>query len=432
MHLQCLGLSHNTADVALREKLVSVENGLLDLVSAYSKSVPDISEIAVLSTCNRVEIYSVSNDISFSSLEQFIVQHTELSQDEIATRMYRQIDMQVVSHLFRVAAGLDSMVLGEPQILGQVTQGYEKARDAGTTGKILSRLFQMAIHAGKRVRTETALGKHSTSIPSIAAKLVMRWHPDLSKTEIVVVGAGEMAELALEALRKRGASNFHVVSRTLASACKLADQWEGDASTMDRLFEVLPCADILITSSSAPHSLINKEIASAAMAERPSRPLVIIDIAVPRNVEADVGELPNVHLYDIDALNSDLDDGLKARQREIPKVEAILDREYLKFKKFVDSLEVVPFIIQLRDHTEAIRRQELEKVVRKLGKISQEQEEQISILTHSIVNKILHRPTVELQDAVRKDDFDRYLEAARMLFGLDSTVDHGPVGRGDS
>jgi glutamyl-tRNA reductase len=342
--------------------------------------------------------------------------------------MYRRIDMQVVSHLFRVAAGLDSMVLGEPQILGQVTQGYEKARDAGTTGKILSRLFQNAIHAGKRVRTETALGRNSTSIPSIAAKLVMKWHPDLSEIEIVVLGAGEMAELAIEALRKRGAMNLHVVSRTLASACQLADRWNGDASTMDTLLEVLPRADVLISSSSAPHSLINKEIASDAMAERPSRPLVIIDIAVPRDVEADVGDLPSIHLYDIDALNSDLDDGLNARQREIPKVEAILDQEYLKFKKFSDSLEVVPFIIQLRDHTEAIRRQELEKVVRKLGEISQEQEEQISTLTHSIVNKILHSPTVGLQDAVREDDFDRYLEAARILFGLDSSVEQGPAG----
>ena len=328
MHLQCLGLSHNTADVALREKLASVENGFLDLVRASSKDAPDISEMVVLSTCNRVEIYSVSSDSSFSSLEQLIIQHTEVSQEDIATRMYRRIDMQVVSHLFRVAAGLDSMVLGEPQILGQVTQGYERARDAGTTGKILSRLFQNAIHAGKRVRTETALGRNSTSIPSIAAKLVMKWHPDLSEIEIVVLGAGEMAELAIEALRKRGAMNLHVVSRTLASACRLAERWKGDASTMDTLLEVLPRADVLISSSSAPHSLINKEIAADAMAERPSRPLVIIDSAVPRDVEADVGEVPSIHLYDIDALNSDLDDGLKARQREIPKVEAIHDQEY--------------------------------------------------------------------------------------------------------
>lgn len=157
MHIQCLGLSHNTADVALREKLASVENGFLDLVSVSSKDVPNLGEMVVLSTCNRVEIYAVSNDSSFSSLEQLIVQHTELSQEDIANSMYRRMDMQVVSHLFRVAAGLDSMVLGESEILGQVTQGYEKARNAGTTGKILSRLFQMAIHAGKRVRTETAL-----------------------------------------------------------------------------------------------------------------------------------------------------------------------------------------------------------------------------------------------------------------------------------
>lgn len=429
MHIQCLGLSHHTADVGLREEFASMDSGFFDLVNVSGGDRPEIHEMVLLSTCNRVEIYFISDETGFSRLEQFIGQQTEISLDEIRTRMYRRIDMQVVSHLFRVAAGLDSMVLGEPQILGQVTQSYEKARDAGVVEKILSRLFQAAIHAGKRVRTETGIGKHSVSTPSIAAKLVETCHPDLSDIEILVLGAGEMAELALETLRKRGASKIHVLSRTLASACKLADRWSGDAHTMDKLLEVLPRADVLISSSSAPYTLINQEIAAEAMEHRPSRPLVIIDIAVPRDVEKDVGDLPNVHLFDIDSLNSDLDDGLKARQQEIPKVEKILDQEFLKFKKFIDSLEVVPFITQLRDHTEAIRLQELERVIRKLGGISKEQEEQISMLTHSIVNKILHRPTVELHEAVRKEDFDHYLEAARVLFGLDPSVDPDSVGR---
>lgn len=431
MRLQCLGLSHHTADVALREKLASVETSFPSLFDSSSRDFDGISELVVLSTCNRVELYSVSQSPSFSILEQLITQHNDLSAEDIAGCMYRMVDLQVASHLFRVAAGLDSMVLGEPQILGQITRAYESAHRAGNAGKILSRLFQMAIHAGKRVRTETDLGKHSTSVPAIAAKLAMQRHADFSKTKIVLLGAGEMAELAIDALRKRGARNFQVVSRSLARACKLADRWMGEASTMDGLLGSMSDADVLITSSSAPHSLINKDFAMQAMSSRPDRPLVIIDIAVPRDVEADVGTVPNIHLYDIDGLNRDMDEGIRARQYEVPRVEAILSEEYLKFKKYIDSLAVVPFIVQLRDHTEAIRRKEFEKALRRLGGLSQEQEEQINTLTRSIVNKILHKPTIKLHDASQSSETAHYLEAAKILFGLDPTKEPELEGRID-
>ncbi|MFV1859633.1 MAG: glutamyl-tRNA reductase, partial [Anaerolineales bacterium] len=416
--IKCLGLSHHTADIGLREKLAFAEDGFIDSFGNAQSDEP-IRELIVLSTCNRVEFYCVANDPSIESLEQLIRRHSELSKAEIASSMYHLVDMQAASHLFRVAAGLDSMVLGEAQILGQVTRAYEKAQRAGTTGKILSRLFLMAIHGGKRVRTETALGKNPVSISSIAVQLVMKSLPDLKRAQIVLLGAGEMAELAIEALRKRGADKFHIVSRSLASACKLAEGWQGKASSIDQLSEVIRGADVVITSSSAPHTLIDREMVDQAMRSRSHRPLTIIDIAVPRDVDPEVGDLANVHLYDIDTLNRDLDEGLRARRREVPKVEAILAQEYGEFKAFIDSLTVVPLIVELRGHAENIRQQELEKTLRRLGDLSERQEQMIAALSHSIVQKILHKPTACLRHASGSDEAERYIQAARALFGLE-------------
>lgn len=425
MQIQCIGLSHKTADVSLREKLSNLEHRLHEQASKLPGATP-LSEIIVLSTCNRVEIYAVSYEPAFETLEQLILQNSALRQDEVERSMYTLTGLQVASHLLRVSAGLDSMVLGEPQILGQVTDAYEQALSAGTVGKILSRLFQISIHAGKRVRTETQIGRHATSIPAVAARLVSRYFPDLSDIRIVLLGAGEMADLAVSALRKRGARHLHVMSRTLASACKLADRWQGEASTYDALSEVLSKASLLITSSSAPHYLVHAEMVSDAMRSRPEQPLVIIDIAVPRDVEPGVCQLPNVHLFDIDALSQDLDDGLEARRSEIPSVEVILAQEYATFKRYLDSLTVVPVIVELRDYTEAIRRDELEKTLRGLGDISEEQGERIRALTRTIVNKVLHQPTVNLHEASQNNDAHPYVEAIREIFGLNDEPGSDP------
>jgi glutamyl-tRNA reductase len=423
-----MGLSHKTAEVGLREKLSHIELRLLEHVRELSGETA-LSEIAVLSTCNRVEIYTVSEEPAHEVLEQWILQNSDLRQDEVARSIYTLTGLQVASHLLRVSAGLDSMVLGEPQILGQVTDTYEMALSAGTAGKILSRLFQISIHAGKRVRTETQIGREATSIPAVAARLVTRFFPDMRDIRITLLGAGEMADLAVGALRKRGARHLHVVSRTLASACKLAARWQGEASSFDALSEVLRETSVLITSSSAPHYLVNTEMVSNVMLSRPQQPLVIIDIAVPRDVEPGVDSLPNVHLFDIDALNQDLHKGLETRHSEIPHVEAILAEEYAAFKRYLDSLPVIPVIVELREYIEAIRRDELEKTLRGLGDISEEQGERIRAMTHTIINKVLHQPTVNLHEASQNSDAGPYVEAIRELFGLNGeTVHHPPNG----
>ncbi len=425
MQIQCMGLSHKTAEVGLREKLSHIEHRLVEQTLSLPGGTP-LSEIVVLSTCNRVEIYAISQDPAFGMLEQWILQNSDLRRDEVEHSMYSLTGLQVASHLLRVSAGLDSMVLGEPQILGQVADAYEKALSAGTAGKILSRLFQISIHAGKRVRTETQIGRQATSIPAVAARLVTRYFPDLDDAYVTLLGAGEIADLAVSALRKRGARRIHVVSRSLASACKLADRWQGEASTFEALSEVLRGTSVLITSSSAPHFLVNTDMISNVMLSRPQQPLVIIDIAVPRDVEPGVGRLPHVHLFDIDALSQDLDEGLDSRRREIPLVEAILAQEYAAFKVYLDSLTVVPVIVELREYTESIRQVELEKTLRGLGDISEEQGEHIRAMTHTIVNKVLHQPIVNLHEVSQNSDAGPYVEAIRELFGLKGELEFNP------
>ena len=422
MQILCLGLSHNTAGIAVREKLAFTEDKLLDLYSRF-QAKPMLTESVILSTCNRVEFYTAGDDLTFPMLEAVIAHYSGISQEEIASSMYRLVDMQVVAHLFRVASGLDSMVLGEPQILGQVTKAYETAHQAGCSGKMLSRLFQMAVHAGKRIRTETSIGENSTSIPSIAVRQVERLVPDLSTVQIAILGAGEMAELVIDALRKRGTNNFHVISRSLSNAGKIADRYQGEASTMAALQEVLTKADVLITSSSAPHTLISKKMVLAALSSRRERLLVIIDIAVPRDVEPEVGELPNVYLVDIDKLNQNREDAIGSRRQEIPKAEEILKEELSEFKNFMDAQVVVPVITKLREHAEIIRQNELEKTMRRIDGLSDGDRERIEALTHSIVKKLLHQPTVHLLQVSNGLKADLHIETARSLFGLGDKPD---------
>lgn len=426
--IQCLGISHNTAEVALREKFAVAENGSADLLRRTQERSA-LNELVVLSTCNRVEFYFTSANRSDWMLDQLILDHAGVSMAEIGSSLYRLIDLQVASHLFRVASGLDSSVLGEPQILGQVSQAYQAALQAGTVGKTLSRLFQDAIHSGKRVRSETDLGKNSTSIPSIAAQLASERFHNLTEVQIVLVGAGEMAELAIEALRKRGAQKIRVINRSLAGACQLAERWHGEAGTLDELTVALHHADLMITSSSAPHALITEEMVAQSMSHRPNRPMTIIDIAFPRDVEPGVDEIPGVRVYDLDALNQDLDEGLNARLQEVPKVESILARELERFKGYLHAQEVAPLIVEIRDQAEEIRQRELQRGLKRLEGLSEEQKAQVSTLTQSLMNKILHHPTTCLRGVAGTEDHEIYADVARELFGLQS--EHRPDGSND-
>lgn len=422
MHIHCLGLSHHTTNVALRERLAftphQLDTALSRLGCGSDPTQELLSEIVILSTCNRVEIYAVAPNPSFDILENFLSQTRVVPLEDIHQSLYRKLDEDAVEHLLRVAAGLDSLILGEPQILGQVTDAYSSARRHGTVGKILSRLFQTAIYAGKRTRTQTTINQNPSNIASVAIKLISETVPDFANSQITVLGAGEMAELAVEALRKRGAHQITVLNRTLDRAQKLAERWNGEAKTLETLPDTLVGTDVLITSTSAPHLVLYSTMVEQVMQARPDRPLAIMDIAVPRDVEDAVAQIAGVRLYDMDALTEHLELSLSHRQAEVPRLEAILKEEKVEFLNYLASLDVVPIIIQMRRQANEIRRAELEKAIRRMPEITLEMQTYIDALTQSIVKKILHNPTIRLREEAKGPNATDYANVARGLFDL--------------
>lgn len=423
MHIHCLGLSHRTADVSLRERLTfseeSIKPALARLGCGFGSQPGTVTEMVILSTCNRVEIYAVAPHPEFDALETFISDVHGVPQSDFRPHLYRLSNEEAVNHLFRVAAGLDSLVLGEPQVLGQVMRAFELARSQNASGLVLSRLFQAALHTGKRSRTETAIGHNPASISSIAIHLAGQVVPDLKRAQIVVLGAGEMAELAVEAMRKRGASRIRVVNRTLDRARRLAKQWGGEAFTFENLPEALRWADILVTSTGAPHTIVQSNLVMPAMRTRANRPLVIIDIAVPRDVDSEVGNLPGVSVYDMDALSEHLEQSLSERAREIPHVERILADEQATFMDYLDTLDVIPVIAAMRQQAEAIRLTELDKTFRRLPDLEPGDRKRLEAMTRAMVKKILHPPITRLRSEAGNPQSAEFASAARALFNLD-------------
>ncbi|MCJ7702169.1 MAG: glutamyl-tRNA reductase [Anaerolineales bacterium] len=423
LYIQCLGLNHQTASIALREKLAftphRLEASLARLGCGNQVGFKSLQELVILSTCNRVELYAVTTHSSFDLLEAFLAEIQNIPIPEFSSHIYRLQNDEAVGHLLAVAAGLDSVVLGEPQILGQVTEAYSVAGRHGTAGKILSRLFQSAIHAGKRARTETSIAHNPASISSVAVNRISETVSQLSQAQVMVLGAGEMAELAVEALRKRGAGRIVVVNRTVQRAQELARRWDGQAAALEMLLELLPQMDIVITSTGAPHTIIQASMVEKAMQLRPDRPMVFMDIAVPRDVDPEVGAIPAVSLYDMDTLAAQLEHSLSQREAEIPQVKEILVEELSSFQEYLATLDVIPLIVELRQQANDIRQAELEKVIRRMPDLPSDAQEHIEILTKSIVNKILHSPTARLRKEANGPNAIDYADIARGLFGLD-------------
>lgn len=422
-HIHCLGLNHKTANVALREGLAfphhHLESSLARLGCGDDSAWTEIENIAILSTCNRVELYAIGTQPIFDKLAAFLSETQNIPTSKFSSKLYKLLGGDAVQHLLDVAAGLDSMVIGEPQILGQVTEAYALARKHGTIGKVLSRLFQTAIRAGKRARTETTINHNPGSIASVAANLISKKVPKLAAAKIMVLGAGEMAEAAVESLRKRGAKSILVVNRTLTRAEEIASRWEGQAATLETLLEHLPEMDIVISSTGAPHIVIRPSMVEEAMKIRPQRPLVLMDIAVPRDVDTEVGNIYGVYLFDIDALSNHLESNLALKEAQVPKVKAIIAEERSDFEEYLATLDVVPIIVSLRDQADKIRQKEIRKAKRHMPDLTPEMEDQIDVLTQSIVNKILHNPTIRLKKEANGFDAADYASIARSLFGLD-------------
>jgi glutamyl-tRNA reductase len=356
--------------------------------------------------------------IATESIINFLSLSCNIQPDEFKQHLYIYHNEAAVRHLMQVAAGLDSMVLGEPQILGQVTDAYQAALSQAAAGTVLSALFRAAIHTGKRARTETAIGLSSTSISSVAANLAGQLWADLSDRRVLLIGAGEMGAIAVKALIKRGLSNITVANRTYEKANELARLWGGQAVNFQQLPFALAQADIVISSTSAPHTVIHKNLLEPIISKRAGRPLFIIDIAVPRDVDPDITGLSGVHLYDIDDLQGQANQNTHDREAEIPQVEAIVGAEVEEFMTWVSSLEAKSTIVALRQQIEQLRQQELERVFNRLD-LDERAQNLVATMSHRLMNKILHEPTLRLKEETSNGNGAVYITTVRHLFALD-------------
>jgi glutamyl-tRNA reductase len=420
MYLLCLGINHTTAPLDLREKLNFNEENARSALARLGcgSGLLHASEMVIISTCNRMELYLLSSKLEFNEIEEFLSDVQGLASADFHSHLYRYAGESVVNHLFHVATGLDSMVVGEPQILGQVTRSLELALGVGACGPILSRLFRSAIHTGKRARTETAISRNPATVSSLAASLAAREIKHLALAQVVVVGAGEMAELAVEALRKRGAAQIVFVNRTLERARSLADRWQAKASTFEHLHSLLLNADIVISSTSAPHTIINAPTMVNVMLDRSHRAIVMIDIAVPRDIDPDVSHIPGIKLFDLDNLSNQVQGLLTERQTQIPLVKAIIAEETTRFLQFLKALDMLPLISEIGRQAEAIRQPEVERTLRRLPDLSELELERIEAMTRSLVKKLMQRPILRLRMEANCSYASEYALVARTLFNL--------------
>ena len=424
-HILLIGVNHETAPVSLRERLAMSGTGLLEALTRFGQvnghGPTLLPEAVILSTCNRLEIYAVAEDIQHGrmALVEFLSQHRQVPVEEFAQALYVKSDVDAVAHLMRVASGLDSLVVGEQQILGQVTEAHRTALSHNATGPVLNTLFRHAIQAGKRARTETEISQHATSVPSAAAVLAESELGYLDGRVVLVLGAGEMGQIAARALASRGASSIIVANRTYDRGLMLARELDGEAMTFERLGEALTRADIVVTATDAPHVILTPQKVATAMAQRPERPMLIIDIAVPRDTDPAASGVPGVRLFDIDDLRVAVNDNLSAREREIPRVEDIAAQEATAFVTWFHALDVIPTIVDLRKHAEEVTAQELDKALRRLGDIGEREQRIVRALAQGLSNKLLHEPTVRLKQHAARGNGYRYTDAVRELFGLE-------------
>ncbi len=419
MKILCIGLNHETAPVAVREKLSLPADSLPHALKKV-RTLPAVEEALIVSTCNRVEFYLVTTDITQAeeALTSFLDARVAADEVEVKKYLYYYLHKEAVAHLFRVAAGMDSMVIGEPQITGQVKDAYRQATVENTVGAILNRFLHKTFFVSKRVRTETELASRAISISYVAVELARKIFEDLQGRTVMLIGAGEMAELAATHLKAQGIQHMIVASRTLDSARRLADAFGGTAIPLEAVSEHLATPDILICSTAAPRFIIGPEAIRDALRQRKRRPIFMIDIAVPRNIDPRVDALENVYLYDMDDLQSVVTANLEARKKELKRAEIIIDEEVRSFLKWLGMLRVVPTIVSLRERMDGIRQQELDEALSSLRHLSDDQKQTIASMTNAIINKILHHPITQLKKAEQEGTAEGLVEAIHQLFAL--------------
>ena len=420
-----LGLNHRTAPVEVRECFALKSLGEHPL-AVLKRELPEAEEALFLSTCNRVEFLLVTpkKEDLLRNLKGLLSRITEVEQSRFEPHLYVYEGREAVRHLFRVASGLDSMVLGEPQILGQVKEAYREAVEHRTTGPILNRLLHKTFSVAKRVRTETGIGSHAVSVSYAAVELAKKIFGSLRGRTALLVGAGEMAELAAQHLISAGVSRMLVANRTLSRAIELAERFRGQAYSLEELSECLLETDIVITSTGAPGYVITRGMVKPLLRKRRLRPLFFIDIAVPRDVEPAVNDLENIYLFDIDDLKQVVEENLGRRKQEALRAEKIVEEEVLKFERWLRELAVYPTIKALRKKIEAIRKRELEKTFSRLD-LSPKEREAIEILTEALIQKVLHDPISYLKSGYHREGREA-IAAVRRIFNLDQDETDSP------
>ncbi len=418
-----VGLSHKTAPVDVREKLSFPEATLPEALAAL-KGYSGIREDIILSTCNRVEIYATAQDSAAGTeqIRKFISEYHKLSPEALENALYIRTDADAVRHIFRVASSLDSMVVGEPQILGQLKEAFDAALKSRATSTILNKLLKKSISVAKRVRTETRIAESAVSISFAAVELARKIFGSLEGKVVMLLGAGEMAELAARHLLNNGVKSVLVANRTFERAVEMAKEFNGSAVRFEEFPSELVMTDILICSTGAPAYVVRHDAVSRVLKERRHRPIFMIDISVPRNIDPEINKLDNAYLYDIDDLQGVVETNVQGRQREAERAEEIIMQEVETYLQWERTLDAVPTIVDLREKIEDIRTKELDRTLCQLNGITEEQRKAVEMLSTSIVNKIIHAPMVMLKQEAAGERSEEITNLVRRLFNLDKEL----------
>ena len=416
-----IGMNHETAPVELRE-LVAVGEHTIDEVMGTIRTIKDIKESIVLSTCNRVEIlFTTDNEKGATeSVIDFLCRYSQISRKKLLPILYIYNDQEAIRHIFRVGASLDSLIIGEPQIIGQVKEAYRIALDHKSSSVILNKLMHKTFSLAKKIRTETEISGSAVSISFAAVELGKKIFGDLEGKKVLLIGAGEMAELAATYLVHNRVDKIKVANRTFRRAVEVADQFHGETISFEEIGDQLLHIDIVITSTSSPEPIISSDQVKKAMKGRKNRPLFFIDIAVPRNVEPGVNEIENAFVYTIDDLKGIIESNLSKRKDEAVKAERMVDEEVIKFSEWLKTLDVVPTIVALKEKCKKIRQIELKKTLSSLGNLTPEQRKRVENLALSITKKVLNDPIIFLKGKENRSSRNLYLDITQKLFNLDS------------
>ncbi len=420
MYLVVVGLNHRTAPVEVREKLSFSEDSLPKHLEKLTSS-KTLRGCIILSTCNRTEVYAAVLDVDkgLTKIREYLAKCCRTDISELKNYLYTYTLFDVITHLFRVASGLDSMILGETQILGQVKTAYQASCEQGATNRVLNTLFQQAIEVGKKVRTDTAIDRNAVSISYAAVELAKQIFGGLDGRSILVVGAGKMSELTAKHLVANGVSGVVVSNRSFDKAVVLAEQFEGKAIRFDELFDHMAATDIVISATAATHCIIERPDMEKVMKRRNGRKIFVIDIAVPRDVDPLAGKVEGVSLFDIDDLQNVIDQNLEHRKKEAAKAEKIIQDEIAEFWKWLSTQFVTPTVSALKNRGEEIRQKEMTRAFNRLGNITEHEKKVISSMANSIVNQLLHDPVMQLKHYALTQQGHLYTEILQNLFNLD-------------